>query len=61
MLGTESSLTLSKTTVSILLFDTSSVRLAEMVGLSTWILNRSEARLPLVSEINTLVCPLSSN
>jgi hypothetical protein len=25
-----------------------------MVGLSTWILNRSEARLPLVSEINTL-------
>jgi hypothetical protein len=42
MLGTESSLTLSKATVSILLFDTSSVRLAEMVGLSTWILNRSE-------------------
>jgi hypothetical protein len=31
MLGTESSLTLSKATVSILLFDTSSVRLAEMV------------------------------
>jgi hypothetical protein len=53
MLGTESSLTLSKATVSILLFDTSS-GLAEMVGLSTWILNRSEARLPLVSEINTL-------